>query len=105
MENASAHSENLASAEERRAGAPGAVGPCPNCSRLLVPAASEAADETAGRDVPSPLSFTPGLEMVVRQLSLSLLCTITSVNKKFDGEVKTSKMQYVVFSLAGRGGL
>lgn len=55
MENPGAHSKNIPSAKEGRAGATRALGQGPHRSRLLVPTASQATDETAIGDLPSSL--------------------------------------------------
>lgn len=47
VENTGTHSKNFPSAEERRAGATGAPRQGPDSPCLLVPAASQATDQTA----------------------------------------------------------
>lgn len=56
MENTGAHGENISSTEKRGACAPGAPGQSPHCPCLLVAATSEAAVQTAIRDLPPCVS-------------------------------------------------
>lgn len=56
MENTGAHRENISSTEKRGACAPGAPGQSPHCPCLLVAATSEAAVQTAIRDLPPCVS-------------------------------------------------